>query len=111
MTTIFSWEPALCTPMSMDRVTRLSKKKPFQFLAITVNIEHKHEDKSCSACPEDSNFQRISNFQKISNFQNFSNFQKFSNFQIFSGSQLLSDFQTFFKLSLKLMQLGDSFSS
>ena len=53
-----------------------------------VIFEHRHENKSCSACPEDQ--------LKLFKNSNFSNFQKISNFQIFSGSQLLSDFQTFF---------------
>ena len=29
------------------------KKKPLQFSAITGTFEHKHENKSCAACPED----------------------------------------------------------
>ena len=52
-----------------------------------MTFEPRHENKSCSACPEDQ--------LKLFKISNFSNFQKFSNFQIFSGSQLLSDFQTF----------------
>ena len=50
-----------------------------------MTFEHRYENKSCSACPED----QLKLF-KISNFQ------IFKKFQIFSGSQLLSDFQTFF---------------
>ena len=63
------------------------QKTSLQFLPKIVTFEHRHENKSCSACPEDQ--------LKLFKISNFSNFQKFSNFQIFSGSQLLSDFQTF----------------
>ena len=29
------------------------KKKALQFSALTLGYEHRHENKSCSACPED----------------------------------------------------------
>ena len=41
-------------------------KKALQFSAITVTFEHKHENKSCSACPEDQ--LKPFKFLKISNF-------------------------------------------
>ena len=56
-----------------------------------MTFEPRHENKSCSACPEDQ--LKPFKFLKISNF---SNFQIFLIFKIFPGSQLLSDFQTFF---------------
>ena len=49
---LFSWEPALWTHESQDRVMWLSKKKPLQFLPKIVTFEHRHENKSCSACRE-----------------------------------------------------------
>ena len=57
------------------------QKTTLQFLPKIVTFEHRHENKSCLACPED----QLKLF-KISNFQ------IFKNFQIFCGSQLLSDF-------------------
>ena len=54
-----------------------------------MSFEPRHENKSCSACPED----QLKPFKllKISNFLNF------QIFLICPGSQLLSDFQTFFE--------------
>ena len=53
----------------------------------TVIFEHRHENKSGSACPKDH-----FSFLKFSDFQVF----RFSSFQNIPGSQLLSDIQTFF---------------
>ena len=53
---IFSWEPALWTLKSQDRVLLLlllSKKKHCNFRLSTVTFEPRHENKSCLACPED----------------------------------------------------------
>ena len=44
--------PALWTQMSVDWVM-WSKKTSLQILPKTVTLEHRHENKSCSACPED----------------------------------------------------------
>ena len=64
------------------------KKNHCNFRPETVTFEPRHENKSCSACPEDQ--LKPFKFLKISNFSNL------QIFQIFPGSQLLSDFQTFF---------------
>ena len=50
---IFSWEPALWTLNSQDRVLR-SKKNHCNFHIETATFEHRHENKSCSACPKDN---------------------------------------------------------
>ena len=49
------WEPALWTLMSVDRVWLwlLSKKKHCNFRLFTATFEPRHENKNCSACPED----------------------------------------------------------
>ena len=47
----FSWEPALGLANAQVRVWMWMK--PLQFSAITVTFEHRDENKSCSACPED----------------------------------------------------------
>ena len=86
---VFSWEPALWTHESQDRVMRWrSKKNHCNFHIETAIFEPRHENKSCSACPEDQ--------LKPFKFLKISNFQIFEPFKIFPGSQLLSDFQTFF---------------
>ena len=41
-------------------------KNSFKFSAITVTFEHRDENKSCSACPEDQ--LKPLKFLKISNF-------------------------------------------
>ena len=42
------------------------KKKPLQFSAIIVTFEPRHENKSCSECPEDQ--LKPFKFLKFSNF-------------------------------------------
>ena len=64
--------------------------------------EHKNEDKSCSACPEDQ--LKPFKFLKISNFSNFQIFKFFKFLKKFPGSQLLSDVQTFFIMYTKQQQ-------
>ena len=47
-------EPALWTLISLDRVWRWrSKKKHCNFRLFTATFEPRHENKNCSACPED----------------------------------------------------------
>ena len=68
-------------------------KKHCNFRQETVTFEPRHENKSCSACPED----QLKPF-RILNFK-----FKFLNFKKISGSQLLSDFQTFFLPTLYMI--------
>ena len=70
------------------------QKTTLQVLPKKVTFEHRHENKSCSACPEDQ--LKPFKFLKISNFLKFQIFKFFIFFKIFPGSELLSDFQTFF---------------
>ena len=48
----FSWEPALETLNSQDEEAEV-KKNHCNFQLYTVTFEPRHENKSCSACPED----------------------------------------------------------
>ena len=48
----FSWEPALETPNSREGDDGV-KKNHCNFRPLTVTFEPRHENKSCSACPED----------------------------------------------------------
>ena len=50
---IFSWEPALWTLISLDRVMRWSKKKHCNFRLFAATFEPRHENKNCSACLKD----------------------------------------------------------
>ena len=71
---IFSWEPALETLNSREGEAEV-KKKHCNFRQLTVTFEHRHENKSCSACPEDQ--LKPLKFLKISNFKIFQNFKFF----------------------------------
>ena len=41
------------TPKVTGEGVEAVKKKPLQFSPINSDFEHRHENKSCSACPED----------------------------------------------------------
>ena len=99
---IFSWEPALWTLMSLDRVLLLttmvmmSKKSIAIFGYKQWHLRLDMKTKVVQHVPRiNLSYLKFQIFKFFKNFQ-FSNFWKFSNFQTFSGSQLLSDFQTFF---------------
>ena len=47
---IFSWEPALWLVHSQARVVVMSKNIHCHFHPQTATFEHRHENKSCSAC-------------------------------------------------------------
>ena len=50
---IFGWEPVLWPLKSQGRVMLWLKKKHRHFQLQTASFEPRHENKSCSACPED----------------------------------------------------------
>ena len=69
-------------------------KKPhchFHLLTVTVTLEHRHENKSCSACQE-----RVNETVKVVKVAKVVKVKVFQVFQNIPGSQLLSDIQTFF---------------
>ena len=59
-----------------------------------VTFEHRHENKSCSACQDRVN-ERVKGV-KVANVVKVKVFQVFQVFQRIPGSQGMSDFQTFF---------------
>ena len=65
-----------------------------------MTFEHRHENKSCSACRDRVNERvKVVKVVKVANLVKVAKVVKVKVFQVFQnipGSQLLSDFQTFF---------------
>ena len=74
-----------------------------------MTFEHRHENKSCSACRDRVNERvKVAKVAKVANVVKVAKVARVKVFQVFQnipGSQLLSDIQTFFTWSIRCRTL------